>query len=55
MKKSVISESQIVAAIKAQESCKKVVDICRELDVHQATFYNLKKKYAGMGNQELLR
>ncbi|SHM69074.1 transposase [Chryseobacterium polytrichastri] len=55
MKKSVISESQIVAAIKAQESGKKVADICRELGVQLATFYNWKKKYAGMENQELLR
>ncbi|MCX2485268.1 transposase [Pedobacter sp. MR2016-24] len=55
MKKSIISESQIVAAIKAQESGKKVVDICRELGVHQATFYNWKKKYTGMDNQELRR
>jgi len=55
MKKSIISESQIVAAIKAQESGKKVADICRELGVHQATFYNWKKKYAGMDNQELRR
>jgi len=55
MKKSLISESQIVAAIKAQESGKKVADICRELGVHQATFYNWKKKYSGMDNQELRR
>jgi len=38
MKKSIISESQIVAAIKEQESGKKVADICRALGVHQATF-----------------
>lgn len=55
MKKSVISESQIVAAIKEQESGKKVSDICRALGIHQATFYNWKKKYSGMDNQELRR
>jgi len=55
MKKSIISESQIVAAIKEQESGKKVADICRALGVHQATFYNWKKKYSGMDNQELRR
>ena len=32
-----------------------MADICRELGVHQATFYNWKKKYAGMDNQELRR
>ena len=55
MKKSIISESQIVAAIKEQESGKKVADICRGLGIHQATFYNWKKKYSGMDNQELWR
>jgi putative transposase len=55
MKKSVISESQIVAAIKEQESGKKVADICRDLGIHQATFYNWKKKYSAMDNQELRR
>ena len=55
MKKSVISESQIVAAIKEQESGKKVADICRDFGIHQATFYNWKKKYSGMDNQELRR
>ena len=55
MKKSIISESQIVAAIKEHESGKKVADICRSLGVHQATFYNWKKKYSGMDKQELRR
>jgi len=48
MKKSVITESQIVAAIKEHEFGKKVADICRDLGVHQGTFYNWKKKYSGM-------
>jgi putative transposase len=55
MKKSVITESQIVAAIKEHESGKKVADICRDLGVHQGTFYNWKKKYSGMESQDLHR
>jgi putative transposase len=55
MKKSTISEAQIVAAIKEHESGKTVSDICRGLGVHQATFYNWKKKYSGMDSQELRR
>jgi putative transposase len=55
MKKSKISEAQIVAAIKEHESGKTAADICRGLGVHQATFYNWKKKYAGMDSQELRR
>ncbi len=55
MKKTRISESQIVSAIKQHESGKSTSDICRELGVHQATFYNWKKKYSGMDSQELRR
>jgi len=42
------TESQIVAAIKKQESSKAVKDICRELSIRDATFYNWKAKYGGM-------
>ena len=55
MKKARISESQIVSAIKQHESGKSTSDICRELGVHQATFYTWKKKYSGMDSQELRR
>jgi putative transposase len=55
MKKSKISEAQIVAAIKEHEAGKSAADICRSLGVHQATFYSWKKKYSGMDNQELRR
>jgi putative transposase len=55
MKKSKISEAAIVAAIKEHEAGKTAADICRGLGVHQATFYNWKKKYAGMDSQELRR
>lgn len=55
MKKSIISETQIVNSIKEHESGKNTNDICRELGIHKATFYNWKKKYSGMDNQELKR
>lgn len=42
------TESQIVAAIKKQESGIGVKDICRELGISDATFYNWKAKYGGM-------
>jgi putative transposase len=54
MKKSKFTESQIVSALKEYEAGKKVPDICRELNINQATFYNWKKKYSGM-DSELLR
>jgi putative transposase len=55
MKKTIITETQIVTAIKEHEAGKNVSDICRELGIHKATFYNWKKKYGGMDSQELKR
>lgn len=55
MKKSKVSEAAILAAIKEHEAGKSASDVCRSLGVHQATFYNWKKKYSGMDSQELHR
>lgn len=55
MKRTIISETQIVGAIREHEAGKNVSDICRELSIHKATFYNWKKKYGGMDSQELKR
>ncbi len=43
-----ITESQMVAAIKKQEAGIGVKEICRELGISDATFYNWKAKYGGM-------
>jgi putative transposase len=43
-----LTEGQIVAAIKKQENGMAVKDICRELGISDATFYNWKAKYGGM-------
>ena len=48
MKKTRFTESQIVAAIKQQESGIPTKEVCRELGVSEATFYNWKAKYGGM-------
>ena len=48
MQKTKFSESQIVASIKKQENGIPVTEICRELGIHKATFYNCKAKYGGM-------
>ncbi len=42
------TEAQIVASIKKQESGIPVKDICREVGISDATFYNWKAKYGGM-------
>jgi len=48
MKRTRFTESQIVAAIKKQESGIPTKEVCRELGISDATFYNWKAKYAGM-------
>lgn len=55
MKKTRFTESQIVAAIKKQESGISVKDISRELGISEPTFYNWKAKYGGMEVAELKR
>ena len=54
MKKSRFTETQITGALKAYEAGKDVQQICRELKINRATFYNWKKRYFGM-DAELLR
>jgi putative transposase len=48
MKKSRFTEAQIVSALKKQEAGISTREICRELSVTEATFYNWKAKYGGL-------
>ena len=48
MKKSKFSESQIIKALKENESGRSVEEISRELGVNKGTFYSWRKKYGGM-------
>jgi len=48
MKKSHLSESQIIKIIASQESGLSVSEVCLEHGISQATFYNWKSKYSGM-------
>jgi len=48
MKKTKFTESQIVAAIQKQENGMSTRELCRELGISEATFYNWKAKYGGM-------
>jgi putative transposase len=55
MKKSKFSESQIIKAIKENESGRKADDISRELGISVGTFYQWRKKYSGMEVSHLKR
>lgn len=55
MKKSKFTESQIIKALKEEESGRSVSDISRDLGIHKQTFYHWKKKYAGMNGDQLKR
>ena len=55
MKRTRFTESQIVASIKKQESGIPAKDVCRELGISDATFYNWKAKYGGMETSDIKR
>ena len=48
MKKSKFTEQQIVFALRQAENGVKVSEVCRKMDIHEATFYNWKKKCSGL-------
>jgi putative transposase len=53
MKRSKFTEAQIVFAIKQSETGTPVSEVCRKMGISEATFYNWKKKYGGLGISEL--
>ena len=52
MKKSKFTESQIAFAIKQAETGTNVEEVCRQMGISSATFFNWKKKYGGLGISE---
>lgn len=55
MKQSKFTEQQIVFALHQAETGVKVSEVCRKMGISEATFYNWKKKYGGLGVSELRR
>jgi putative transposase len=55
MKRSKFSEEQIAYALRQAESGTSVGDVCRQIGVSEATFYQWKKKFAHLGVSELRR
>ncbi len=53
MKVSRFTEEQIAFAIKQSELGTKVDEICRKMDISDATFHKWRQKYAGLGPSEL--
>ena len=53
MKKTKFTEQQIVFALKQAETGTRVDEVCRKMGISEATFYNWKKKYGGLGINEL--
>ncbi len=55
MKKSKYTEEQIAFALRQGETGTRVSEICRKMGISDATYYNWKKKYGGLGVSELRR
>jgi putative transposase len=55
MKTSKYTEEQIAFALRQAETGTKVAEVCRKMGISEATFYNWKKKYGGLGVSELRR
>jgi putative transposase len=55
MKKTKFTESQIAFALKQADTGTRVDEVCRKMGISEATYYNWKKKYGGLGVSELRR
>ena len=55
MKKSRFTEEQIAYALHQSDTGTGVDEVCRKMGIAQATFYQWKKKYGGLGVSELRR
>ncbi len=55
MKKTKYTEEQIAFALRQSETGTPVAEVCRKMGICEATFFNWKKKYGGLGVSELRR
>lgn len=55
MRKSRVTETQIVKILKEVEGGRQVKEVCREYGVSDATYYNWKSKYGGMEASDIRR
>ena len=55
MKRSKLTDSQIMDALKRVDAGLAVPDVCRELGISSATFYKWRAKYGGMDTSMMAR
>ena len=55
MKASKFTEAQIAFVLKQAEAGTSVAEVCRKTGISDATFYNWRKKYAGLMPSEMKR
>jgi putative transposase len=55
MKVSKFSEAQIAFVLKQAEDGTVIGEVCRKAGISEATFYNWRKKYAGLVPSEMKR
>ena len=55
MKKSRFSEQPIAFVLRQAEQGTAVAEVCRKAGISEATFYNWRKKYAGLMPSEMKR
>ena len=55
MKTSKFTEAQIAFVLKQAEDGTPVAEVCRKAGISDATFYNWRKKYAGLMPSEMRR
>lgn len=55
MKRSKFTEAQIAFILKQAEEGTAVAEVCRKAGISEATFYNWRKKYAGLMPSEMKR
>ncbi|WP_420299874.1 IS3 family transposase [Edwardsiella tarda] len=53
MRKARFTEHQIISVIKSVEAGRTVKDICREVGISEATYYNWKSRYGGMESSDI--
>lgn len=55
MKRSKFTEQQIAYALKQAELGTPIEEVCRKMGISDATFYNWRKKFGGLGPSEVRR